>query len=156
MSWCLVCKLESVLHSPAQTKENTLFSRRVFFPDMAQCLNRTDAQRPFGGSEKQKSDICVSVTLRYGVLKMWALVPQEAPGDRVQPEGFTWVLLLWMMISTCLSLSTFDPERPFFSEGFSTSSTQLVQRDFLLLSPYCCFPTLATSISLGISLGQKL
>lgn len=55
-SWCLVCELEPVLHFPAQVKaqESTLFCWRVFFPHMAECLHRTDAQTPFEGSEKQK------------------------------------------------------------------------------------------------------
>lgn len=49
----------------------------------------------------------------------------------------------------------FWPRRALFPWRILTT-TQLVQRDLLLLSPYCCFQTLATSISLGISLGQRL
>lgn len=90
---------------------------------MAECLHRADAQRPFEGSEKQKSDICVSVTPRYGVLKVWALLLHETPRDMVQPEGFTQAVLLWMMVPTCLSLSTSDPDGPFFPEGFSPLHT---------------------------------
>lgn len=61
---------------------------------MAECLHKADAQRPFEESEKQKSAICVSVTPRYGVLKVWALLLHETPHDRVQPEGFTQAVLL--------------------------------------------------------------
>lgn len=56
-----------------------------------------------GGQKSKKSDICVSVTPRYGVLKIWALVAHETPAGRVQPERFTQAVLLWVVIPTCLS-----------------------------------------------------
>lgn len=76
---------------------------------MAECLHRADAQRPFEESEKQKSAICVSVTPRYGVLKVWALLLHETPHDRVQPEGFTQAVLLsgwWYQPASASALLT--------------------------------------------------
>lgn len=108
---------------------------------MAECLQRADAQRPFGRVRKaKKNDICVSLAPRYGMLKVWALVPHETPDDRVQPERFTQPVLLWVVMPTCLSLSTYDPFwaflDPFCLKGFhhyTTGSERLSSPQPLLL-----------------------
>lgn len=44
---------------------------------MAECLHGADPLRAFGASEKQSSDICVSVTPRYGVLRFGPWFPMK-------------------------------------------------------------------------------
>lgn len=110
---------------------------------MAKCLHRADPPRAFGASEKQNSDICVSVTPRYGVLRFG---PHETPDDRVQPERFTQVVLLWMMIPTCLSPFSLKD-----SHHYTTGSERLSSSQPLLL-----LSNISQSISLGISWGETV
>lgn len=148
-----------MLHFPAQvkTQENTLFFWRAFFSDMAECLRRADAQRHFRGQKSKTwhlcrcdSKMCSSRSGPWFPLKQM----EELRSQGATREFNTGCAPVWMTLAICLAASAssiYDPDEAFVPwRGLIT--TRLVQRDPLLCRSYCCFD--ATSITLGISLGQ--